>query len=150
MDTSAAKEKSQLYSTQIKADTELERQTYISDAQIESERNKAEADKIMAAAEGKIAKWVKKRNEFNISLQKIKNLEALADNSKLIISPSSNADENFINVADSILEASETSDVASVTAEMEMLKRVLVTPEKEEEEEDLGRKSEKKASWGRI
>eukprot|EP00551_Chaetoceros_affinis_P015426 CAMPEP_0203688190 /NCGR_PEP_ID=MMETSP0091-20130426/988_1 /ASSEMBLY_ACC=CAM_ASM_001089 /TAXON_ID=426623 /ORGANISM="Chaetoceros affinis, Strain CCMP159" /LENGTH=97 /DNA_ID=CAMNT_0050557661 /DNA_START=117 /DNA_END=410 /DNA_ORIENTATION=- len=88
----------------------------------------------MASAEGKIAEWVKKRNEYELSLQKIRNLEALADNEEAIISLSSNSDENVINVADSIMKGDHKSaSVASVTAEMELLKRVnVVTPDKEE------------------
>lgn len=86
----------------------------------------------MSSAEGKIAPWVKKRNQFNLSLQKIKNLEALADNEDLIISPTSDNKQNIINVADSILHRKKSSTIASVAAEMEMMKRVtLVTPEKE-------------------
>ena len=124
-----------MYSTKIKADTELESQEIISQAHVESEINKAHASKIMATAEGRIAKWVQKRNRFELSLQKIKNLEALADNEDAIISLSSNNDENVINVADSIMKGNDKSaSVASVTAEMEILKRVnVVSPEKEEE-----------------
>ncbi len=134
-DTLSTKRQAQLFSAQIRADTELEKQTKLADARIESEKNTAEASKIMAVAEGKIASWVKKRNEYNLSLQKIKNLEALADNDKVIISPSSNTEENVINVADSILHGGgESSELASVAAEIELLKRVaVVSPEKEED-----------------
>ncbi len=87
----------------------------------------------MASAEGRIAEWVKKRSEFELSLQKIKNLEALADNEDAIISLSSDNDENVINVADSIMKGgAKSASVASITAEMEILKRVnVVSPEKE-------------------
>ena len=134
-DTLSTKRQAQLFSAQIRADTELEKQIQLSDARIESEKNAAEASKIMAAAEGKIARWVKKRNEFNLSLQKIKNLEALADNDQVIISPSSNTEENFINVADSILHGgTESSNIASVAAEIELLRRVaVVSPEKDDD-----------------
>ncbi len=134
-ETLSTKRQAQLFSAQIRADTALEKQTLLSSARIESEKNTAEASKIMAAAEGKIAQWVKKRNEFNLSLQKIKNLEALANNDRVIISPSSSIEENVINIADSILHGGdESSEFASVAAEMELLKRVaVVSPEKEED-----------------
>ena len=107
----------------------------LSSAQIEAGRNEAEADIIMSAAEGKIAKWVKKRNQFNLSLQKIKNFDALADNEKVIISPTSDTDENTINVADAILEEMNVQscddDIASIAAEIDNLtKAAVVTPDK--------------------
>ena len=134
-DSLSTKRQSQLFSAQLRANTALEKQTVLSNARIESEKNSVEASKIMAAAEGKIAKWVKKRNAFNLSLQKIKNLEALANNDKVIISPSSNTEENVINVADSILHGGDdSSEIVSFAAEMELLKRVsIVSPEKEED-----------------
>ena len=134
-ETLSTKRQAQLFSAQIRADTELEKQTKLSDARIASEKNDAEASKIMATAEGKIARWVKKRNEFNLSLQKIKNLEALADNDQVIISPSSNTEENFISVADSILHGgTESSEIASAAAEIQLLKRVtVVSPEKDDD-----------------
>ena len=125
-----------LYSAKLKAETTLETQSQLSEARIVSEKNLAEVQKVMASAEGEIAQWVKKRNEFNLSLQKIKNLEALAENEDVIISPSSSSHESIINVADSILHGGKkkSSDVAKIAAEVEMMKIVsVVTPEKEED-----------------
>ena len=126
-------EKAQLFSAQLKADSALERQIQLSDAQIESENNFAGVDKITSTAEGKIAQWVKKRNEYNLALQRIKNLEALADNDDVIISPSSNADENLICAADSILQRGDKTSTMTSAIEIELMKVVsIVTPEKGE------------------
>lgn len=90
---------------------------------------------------------MKKRNQFNLSLQKIKNLEALAENKDLIISPTSDNKQNIINVADSILHGGKSSTIASVAAEMEMMRRVaLSTSDKENVKQD---KENVKQTWRR-
>ena len=133
---SSTLKQAKLYSAKLKAETTLQTQSQISEARIESEKRLAEVNKVMASAEGEIAEWIKKRNEYNLSLQKIKNLEALAENEDVIISPSSSSNESVINIADSILHGGnkKSSDIAKVAAEVEMMKIVsVVSPEKEED-----------------
>ena len=126
------KTQAQLHSAQLRAKTELERQTTLSQAQMESEINNVEANKIMATAEGRIAKWVKKRNEFSLSLQKIKNFEALTDNQRAIISHSSSSDENVMSVAESILDGrNDMKPKLSSEAEDNLTPIALVSPAKE-------------------
>mmetsp|Transcript_3118 Transcript_3118/g.4157 ORF Transcript_3118/g.4157 Transcript_3118/m.4157 type:complete len:527 (+) Transcript_3118:219-1799(+) len=127
---------SKTHSAKLKGDTELNRQLTLSEAYAESEKNSAESDMIMASAEGKISKWIKKRNEYTLELQKIRNLESLSGNEDVIFSPSTDTDENVMVVAESISRSHDgTPSVATVAAEMEILKRAgvaVVTPEKEQ------------------
>mmetsp|Transcript_6477 Transcript_6477/g.13566 ORF Transcript_6477/g.13566 Transcript_6477/m.13566 type:complete len:502 (-) Transcript_6477:189-1694(-) len=90
---------------ELKADTQLQVQTLISEASYTAAKNNAQKFQILSEAEGKIAPWLEKKNQFATKEKEMSVYNSLAENKDLVISGSSNSDINMISIADAILHA---------------------------------------------
>jgi len=90
---------------ELKADTQLQVQTLISEASYTAAKNNAQKFQILSEAEGKIAPWLEKKNQFATKEKEMSVYNSLAENKDLVISGSSNSDINLISIADAILHA---------------------------------------------
>lgn len=109
-------------SAELLANTRLEVQTLISDAELTATRHIASAQLSISKAEGTIAPWIAKKKAFQTDLKRNEVYDSLASNQELIVvggdSREENKEENdivnLVAVADSIL-----ADIADNPAAME-------------------------------
>jgi len=107
----------------------------LADASLSSAKEEAEANRLLAEAEGKTANWRTKRNQFITGLKKIEVFNKLAGNEDLILSSTSDESTNLLAVADRILEQnsgeSDQLSPTSVAAEIAVLEQIRPEEDKE-------------------
>lgn len=101
VDTEARRE-----AAEIEANTNLEVQTMLAEAQLEKTRNEAKAEQLLAKAEGTIAPWIEKKKEFETKQKMLEVFEKLSGNNDVIVSGSSDEGVNLSIVADAMLQSS--------------------------------------------
>jgi len=108
--------------------TKHDNQTLLAEAHAKSEEAKSTTEKIYAAAEGKIAAWIKNKNDFETEMKKIQVYDKLASNDDVILSDSIDDDTNVIQIADAMLHTDKENssedeiNLSSVAVKYKMLK----------------------------
>mmetsp|Transcript_20843 Transcript_20843/g.30226 ORF Transcript_20843/g.30226 Transcript_20843/m.30226 type:complete len:153 (+) Transcript_20843:1379-1837(+) len=108
---------------ELLANTKLETQTLLSSAQLQVAKNRADADRIMSKAEGKIAPWIEKKKEYETKLREMAVYEYLSQNEDLVISGKMDDEGvNVMTVADSILQsAKDPGSRSAILAELAII-----------------------------
>lgn len=105
IDTEARRE-----AAEAEANANLEVQTLLASSELQKERNIAKSQEVIAKAEGKIAPWIEKKNEFDTKQLRLNVFEKLAENQELIISSSTDEGVNLVAMSDAILQAPDSDD----------------------------------------
>ena len=105
IDTEARRE-----AAEAEANANLEVQTLLASAELQKEKNLAKSEEVIAKAEGKIAPWIEKKNEYDTKQLKLRIFENLAQNQELVISSSTDESVNLVAMADAILQAPDSDD----------------------------------------
>jgi len=113
IETEAQKEAAELL-----ANTRLETETALSKAKIQASKNAAKIQMVISNAEGKIAPWLKQKNEFESQLRELEVFDELSLNKDLIINASKDDGVNLVVVADAILQHEANENNSSERSEL--------------------------------
>lgn len=119
--TATMKAESEKEAANLQAVTKLEVERKLAEASLTAEKNRAEARRVLARAEGVIAPYLSKKNEHVTSLKQIDVYKNLAGNDNLILCDTDDSDTNVVVVADAILSNQKHVSRSSVIAEMSLL-----------------------------
>ena len=109
----------------LHASTKLEVEKKIAQASIAAAKNRAEASRLLARAEGITAPMLHHKNVHETKLRHIQVCKSLAGADNMIICDSDDSDANVIVIADSILaEAGNKLSRSSVLAELSLMNQV--------------------------
>ena len=121
MKAEAEKEAAQLLAT-----TKLDVEKKLAEASLTAEKNRADASRVLANAEGIVAPYLAKKNVHTTNLKQIDVYRNLARNQNLILCDTDDKDANLVVVADSILSDSANSGHLSrsaIMAQMSLMQR---------------------------
>ncbi len=112
--------------TDLEARTKLEVEKKLAAANLTAAKNRAEASRVLARAEGIIAPYLAKKNEHITNMKQIEVYRKLANNHNLLLCDSDDSDANIVVVADSILSEARSRGYLSrsaVLAELTLLRK---------------------------
>jgi hypothetical protein len=122
---SAMKLEAQREASNLHASTKLEVERKIAQAFIAAAKNRAEASRLLARAEGITAPMLHHKNVHETKLKHIQVCRALANADNMILCDSDDVDANVIVIADSILaDAGNRLSRSSVLAELSLMNKV--------------------------
>mmetsp|Transcript_6966 Transcript_6966/g.20896 ORF Transcript_6966/g.20896 Transcript_6966/m.20896 type:complete len:532 (-) Transcript_6966:335-1930(-) len=119
-------------SAELLAHSRASAQSSLADADLTATKNRAEASRTLAAAEGKVAPWLERRKEHETEQKKLGVYKRLADNGGLVVGmgggvEDDDEDANLLTVADAILQDSvaagngEAGDRSRLMAELALV-----------------------------
>lgn len=110
----------------LRSRTKLEVEKKLAAANLTAAKNRAEASRVLARAEGIIAPYLAKKNEHITNMKQIEVYRKLASNHNFLLCDSDDSDTNVVVVADSILsEARNRGHISrsAVLAELALLRK---------------------------
>eukprot|EP00568_Trieres_chinensis_P004429 CAMPEP_0183304176 /NCGR_PEP_ID=MMETSP0160_2-20130417/9358_1 /TAXON_ID=2839 ORGANISM="Odontella Sinensis, Strain Grunow 1884" /NCGR_SAMPLE_ID=MMETSP0160_2 /ASSEMBLY_ACC=CAM_ASM_000250 /LENGTH=574 /DNA_ID=CAMNT_0025467185 /DNA_START=106 /DNA_END=1830 /DNA_ORIENTATION=+ len=96
-------------SAEMLANSRADAQSMIAEAELRSTQNHAEAQKVLSAAEGKIAPWIELKKEYETRKKEMNVYGTLAENDGLVVTGGEQNDDEgaLLAVADAILARSD-------------------------------------------